>query len=449
MTEEEKQQKHFDRMTKEPVSKLLVQLSIPTIISMMITNLYNIADTAFVGTLGTSESGATGVVFGYMSILQALAFMCGQGAGSIMARKLGEKNTEEATMYTSTGFYLSFSLGLVAALLSLVFLTPLVTLLGSTETIAPYSRIYILCIMIAAPFFTSSYTMNNLLRYESKASLGTIGMMTGAVLNLFMDALFMFVFKFGIAGAGLATAISQIVSFFILLYMLSSGKTQTTISIKKVARRGRVYWDIISTGFPSLLRQGLNSMATMFLNSSAKVYGDAAVAAMSIVSRISFFPTALAIGIGQGFQPISSFNFGAGYKDRVRKAFIYALTGSAVILAVIAVPMFIFAGPLVKILRNDPQVIEIGIRALRLMCFAQILVSLSMMVEMGFQSTGARLLASISSCLRSGLVFIPVLFILRSVRGLEGIEEAQPLSFVISFIVAIWLCRKYLQRLKN
>ena len=447
--ENELQQKQYDKMTTQPVGKLLFTLSVPTIASMMVTNIYNLVDTAFVGTLGTSESGATGIVFSYMAILQAVAFMCGQGAGSIMSRKLGAKDFDEATKYTSTGFFLSFFCGLFLAVLSCVFMNPLLKILGSTDTIAPYAKTYILFIILSAPFFTASFTMNNLLRYEGKAKLGTVGMMTGAILNICGDVIFMFGFRLGIAGAGLSTAISQFVSFCILLSMFLRGKTQTKISLRYVEIENKTLWNVVATGFPSLLRQSLNSVAGMLLNQSARVYGDEAVAAMSIVSRIGFFPMAMAIGIGQGFQPISSFNYGAGKKNRVKKAFWSALVGEEGVLFLISIPIFIHAGWMVQQLRDDAAVISLGIRALRLLCVAHLFVPLAMMVEMGFQSIGQKLLASFSSCLRSGLIFIPTLLILREVRGLSGIQEAQPLSFVLSFLVGIFMCRIYLKRMQE
>lgn len=436
-------------MTTEPVGKLLFTLSVPTIISMMVTNIYNLVDTAFVGTLGTSESGATGIVFSYMAILQAVAFMCGQGAGSIMSRKLGAKDLEEASKYSSTGFFLSFGLGLLMAAFSFLFLEPLLYLLGSTKTIAPYAGTYIFFILLTAPFFTSSLTMNNLLRYEGKAKLGTIGLMIGAFINIGADMVLIFGCKLGIAGAGIATAGSQVVSFCILLSMFLRGKTQTRISVKYVARDVQTVWNVAATGFPSLLRQMLNSVAAMLLNKASGMYGDEAVAAMSIVSRVSFFPMAVAIGIGQGFQPISSFNFGAGKISRVRKAFWAAFVGAECVLFLLSVPIFIFAGPVVGQLRDDPKVIELGIRALRLMCIGQLFVPLTMMVEMGFQSIGEKLLASFGSCLRSGLVFIPTLLVLKNLRGMSGVQEAQPLSFVFTFIVCLFLCRIYLKRVRE
>ena len=443
------QQKQYEKMTTEPVGKLLFTLSVPTIISMMVTNIYNLVDTAFVGTLGTSESGATGIVFSYMAILQAVAFMCGQGAGSIMSRKLGAKDQEEASKYTSTGFFLSFSLGLLMAVFSFLFLEPLLYVLGSTETIAPYAGTYIFFILLAAPFFTSSLTMNNLLRYEGKAKLGTVGLMIGACINIAGDLILIFGCKLGIAGAGIATAVSQLISFCILLSMFLRGKTQTKISVRYVARDVWTFWNVAATGFPSLLRQTLNSVAAMMLNKASGMYGDEAVAAMSIVSRVSFFPMAVAIGIGQGFQPISSFNFGAGKISRVRKAFWSAFVGAECALFLLSVPIFIFAGPVVGQMRNDPKVIALGVRALRLMCVGQLFVPLTMMVEMGFQSIGEKLLASFGSCLRSGLLFIPTLQILKRVRGISGVQEAQPLSFVFTFVVCLFLCRIYLRRVRE
>ncbi len=442
----------FIKMTTAPVPKLVLTLSIPTIISMMITNIYNIADAAFVGTLGNAESGATSVVLGYMAILQAVAFMCGQGAGSIMSRLLGRQELEEAKKYTSTGFYFSFFLGFAIAVFSIIFMNPLLHMLGSTDTIAAPAETYVTYIAIAAPFFTSSLTLNNLLRYEGKAKLGTVGMMTGAVLNIGGDALFIMVFHMGIMGAGLSTAISQFISFCILISMFLRKRTQTRISFKYLAKDINTYWQIAATGFPSLLRQGLNSVATMLLNHQAGIcggaYSDQAIAAMGNVSRISFFPMAVAIGIGQGFQPVSAFNLGAGKKDRVRKAFWSALIGAEIALTVCSIPLFIEAEYFIKIMRNDKLVIEIGSYALRAMCIGQIFLPLTMMVEMGFQSMGAKLLATIGSSLRSGLIFIPMLLLMSHFLGLRGVQLAQPVSFLMAFVVCLFLLRIYMNKLE-
>lgn len=440
------QDKQYIKMTETPVQKLVATLAVPTVLSMLVTNIYNLVDTAFVGKLGNSASGAVGVVFGYMSILQAVGFMCGQGAGSIMSRALGTKDIERATKYTSTGFFMSMLLGAIIGLISFIAVEPLVYLLGSTDTIAPYAITYITWIIIAAPFQTASLTMNNLLRYEGRAKLGMVGLMTGAVLNIAGDAILMFGFKLGITGAAASTAISQIISFIILLCMFLSGKTQTRIRISGVDFRLATSGNIAATGFPSMLRQALNSVATILLNSSAAVYGDAAVAAMSVVSRINFFVMSLAIGIGQGFQPVSSFNYGAGKYDRVKKAYWFTFTLSEVILVVVAIPVILFAEPLIRVFRDDAQVVEYAVRALQLHCLALILVPITMVTEMGFQSTGQRFWATISSALRSGIIFIPLVIILPRIRGMAGVQEAQPLSTFIAFFICLFLSRQFLRQ---
>lgn len=434
----------YQKMTETPVEKLVSILAVPTVISMMVTNVYNMVDTAFVGKLGNSASGAVGIVFGYMSILQAVGFMCGQGAGSIMSRSLGNKDQESADRHTSTGFFMSFILGAIIGIISYLCLDPLIYTLGSTPTIAPYAKEYITWIILAAPFMTASLTLNNLLRYEGRANLGMCGLMTGAVLNIGGDAVLIFGCNLGITGAGISTALSQTISFCILLGMFLTGRTQTRIGISKADPHFRTVGNIAATGFPSMLRQALNSIATIVLNSGAAVYGDAAVAAMSIVSRITFFMMSLAIGIGQGFQPVSSFNYGAGKYDRVKKAYWFTFGLSEILLVLIVIPVAIFARPIIRIFRDNMEVIEYAVRPLLLQCATIILVPVSMVTEMGFQSTGQRGLATLSSSLRSGILFIPVLLILSYFRGMAGIQEAQPVAYVLSFFVFMVLSRVFL-----
>ena len=447
MDSETKKNLQYEKMTTKPIPKLIGTLAIPTIISMMVTNIYNLVDTAFVGRLGNSASGAVGIVFGYMSILQAVGFMCGQGAGSVMSRRLGAKDSEGATAYSSTGFFLSLLLGGIIGILSYIFLTPLVHILGSTKTIEPYAKSYIIYIIISAPFFTSSLTLNNLLRYEGRARLGTIGLMTGAAINIGGDMLFMFGMNMGISGAGLSTALSQTISFIILLLMFLTGRTETKISIHRISHTFAVPGNIMATGFPSLIRQSLNSIATMLLNGQSAIYGDAAVAAMSNTSRISFFMMAVAIGMGQGFQPVSSYNYGAGKYDRVKKAFWFTVAAAEVLLLIIIIPVYIKSDFFLSLLRDDSEVLSYGIRALRLQCITLMFVPLTMMTEMGFQSTGQRALAIFASSLRSGLIFIPVLLILSALRGMSGIQEAQPVGYVISFIISLFLSRIFMKKL--
>lgn len=437
----------YEKMTQTPVQKLIIKLSIPTIISMVVSNIYNLVDTAFVGTLGNSASGAVGIVFGFMAILQAIGFLFGQGAGSMISRKLGNKDSESASIIASTGFFTAFIIALIATIICFIFLDPIVFLLGSTKTIAPYAKTYIRFILATAPLMVTSFTLNNILRYEGKAFLGMIGLMSGAILNIAGDAIFMFGFKMGISGAGLSTAISQVISFLILLSSFLTGKTQVKITLSNFKFTWGLIGEITSTGLPSLLRQGLSSICTILLNFQAAVYGDEAVAAMSIVSRIFFFIFSVSIGVGQGFQPVSGFNYGAKKYSRIREAYKFTLCLSEILMTVFGSIVFIYAERFISIFRNDEVVIHIAIRALRLQCMAVLFLPVGMATEMLLQSTGRKLEASILSSFRSGLIFIPLLIILPALRGLAGIQEAQPAAFILASIPAICMALKFFKKL--
>ena len=435
-----------DRMLNMPPGRLIAKLSVPTVISMLVSGVYNLGDTFFVGKLGTSASGAVGVVFSYMAILQAFGFMCGQGSGALVAQRLGAGRREEASVIGSTGFFIDFLIGAVLEVLTLIFLSPLAEALGSTETIRPYAMDYMFWIAIAAPFLTTSLLLNNILRYEGYASLAMIGLMAGGLLNLAGDPLFMFVFGMGISGAGLSTALSQIISFAILLSMFLRGRTQTQLSLKNVSLRSSMIVNILKVGFPSLTRQGLGSLSTMLLNRSTRLYGDAAVAGMSIVGRITMLTFTVVIGIGQGFQPVAAFNFGAKKYGRLRQAFHWTLLFQELTLVVFVAVCLSFSGELIGVFRDDPEVIAIGTPALRYALVAQLTQALVVATNMLYQSTGRAGGATFMSMLRSGIVFIPVLLIMRSSLGLHGIQIAQPVSDCISFVLSIPFVIRYFQK---
>ena len=432
-------------MTQMPVSRLVITLSIPTIISMLITNIYNLVDTAFVGRLGNSASGAVGIVFGFMAVLQAVGFMFGNGAGSIISRLLGAKDGEEASKVASTAFFSSLVFGALVSVCCLFMIKPLVMLLGSTETIAPYAETYIRYILIASPFITASFTMNNLLRYEGKAMLGMIGLGVGAVLNIAGDPVLMFGLRMGIAGAGLSTCISQIIGFFVLLSMFLLNRTQCTLSVRLILPKALP--DIVATGLPSLLRQGLNSLSTVVLNNCSAVYGDAAVAAMSIVSRVIFFTFSFALGIGQGFQPVCGFNYGAKKYGRVTSAYRFTVVLSEIIIVIMSAALLLFPGEIIRIFRDDSAVVSFGTRALILQAVAQLFLPFCMVTEMALQSAGKKIGASLLSVLRNGLFFIPLLLILSNLRGFGGIQEAQPLSVVLAVIPSAILAVRFFRGL--
>lgn len=438
----------YEKMTGTPIPKLIMTLSVPSIISMLVNNIYNLVDTAFVGRLGTSASGAVGVVFGFMAIIQAFGFMFGQGGGSILSRALGRQDLDTASRNATAGFFGSMACGLIITFAGFIWLDEIVMMLGSTKTIAPYARTYITYILIAAPFMSSSLALNNYLRYEGKAALGMVGLMSGAILNMAGDPILMFGFDMGIAGAGLSTAVSQIVSWLILVFMFVSGRTESKISPVRLLKAGPgIYLNIMATGFPSLLRQGLNSLTTVLLNARCRPYGDAAVAGMSITSRIIFFAFSIALGIGQGFQPVSAFNYGAGKYSRLRKGYRFTLLVAESIIIGGCLLLILFSGGLIGIFRDDPEVIKVGARALRLQALSNLCLPVCMTTEMLFQSTGKRFGASLMSALRSGILFIPLLYILSATRGIRGIQEAQPLAQLLAFPCAIPFAMYYFRKL--
>ena len=441
--------KQFAKMTETPVKKLVVTLGIPTTISMLVTNIYNMADTFFIGQISTSASAAVGIVFGLMAILQAFGFMYGQGAGSIISRRLGQKNTEEAAIYGSTSLFLAIITGVLIAVIGFFNLESMLKLFGSTKTILPYAKDYATYIIIAGPFIMGSFVLNNVLRFEGKASVAMIGLVTGAVINIACDPLLIFVFDMGIAGAGLATAISQFISFCILLSLFVLGKSSIKLSNKYIRIRLRVIWEIVTTGFPSMIRQGLASISTIILNRLAGNYTDACIAAMSIVNRINFFMFAFGLGMGQGFQPVCGFNYGAKKTGRVKEAFFFTLTLCEVALGTLAIIGFIFAPELVHVFRDDPEVVRIGKVALRYSCLALFFQPLCVMSNMTFQATGQKKSATFTAMLRSGLYYIPLLLVLSKYFGEKGLILTQPISDVLTFITVLPFIVVFIKRLGN
>ncbi len=427
----------YKKMTETPVPKLILMLGIPTTISMLVTSIYNMADTYFVGRIGTSASGAVGIVFGLMAIIQAFGFMFGHGAGSIISRRLGARDVESASRFASTSFVCALASGIMIMALGLLFINPLMRLLGSTETILPYARTYAAYILCAAPFMTCSCVLNNILRYEGRATFAMVGLTTGGILNIFGDWLLMGRFSRGVTGAGISTAVSQAISFLILLYMFAAGKTESKLGRKWLTKDFGDVTLICKTGLPSLMRQGLSSVSTMVLNGQAGIYGDAAVAAMAIVNRICFLIFSVGLGIGQGFQPVSAFNYGAKKYDRVRQGFYFTWIAGEVLLGGIAIAGMFFSGRLVGFFRDDPEVIAIGNFALAVQLASLFSQPLSVAANMMFQSIGKNGIATFLSSLRSGLFFIPVIVVLSKALGLTGVEISQTVADVMTFLVAL------------
>ena len=432
-----KEQQQYRKLVMTPVEKLIPRLAVPTIFSMMITMIYNLVDAYFVGKLGTSASAAIGVVLGVQSIFQAFGFMMGHGAGSQISVRLGEGDRDAADRLFSTAFFHALVISVIVGVLGLIGLEPLMRLMGSTDTILPFSKNYGFYILISGPALVGSCVLNNVMRYEGRAVLAMFGLVTGGVLNMIGDPILMFGLGLGIDGAGLSTAISQYISFGILLYMVFSKRTISRLSLRYRSNDPDVTLSIMRVGFPSLIRQMLNSLATITLNHCAMPYGDAAIAAMAIVGRIVMFIGSAMIGLGQGFQPVSAYNYGARKFKRLRDSFYFTVKAGMVVLGILAIFGFMFPGPVVQLFRDDPRVVEIGSRALRFQCIAVVMQPFSVTANMMFQSIGRSKEASFMAMLRSGLYYIPSLLILPLFLGLTGIECAQMVSDILTTLTCI------------
>lgn len=449
MGAEEQRQQKFDRMTKTPIPRLIGELAVPTIISMLITSFYNMADTFFVGKINTSATAAVGIVFPLMAMIQAFGFFCGHGSGNYISRQLGAHNFEDASKMSATGFVTAFVLGLGILVVGFLFTDPLLHIMGSTETILPYARSYMRIILIGAPYMTASLVLNNQLRFQGSAFYSMIGITTGAVLNIGLDPLFIFVLDMGVAGAALATIISQFVSFCLLIAGTFRGGN-LRLNLKDFSPSLKYYQNIVKGGAPSLFRQGLGSFATVCLNLMAGPYGDAAIAAMSIVTRISQFAASVVIGFGQGFQPVCGFNYGAKLFKRVQEGFWFCVKFCTSVLLVAAVCGWIFSPNLIGIfLKTDPLVIEYGSQALRLQALTFPLVGWITIANMMLQTIGKTVKASLLAMSRQFLFFVPVILTLPGFLGILGVQLSQPIADFCSFLLAVPLSISVLREMSH
>ena len=434
---DEKQEQKFHEMTETPVSRLICRLALPCIISMLVTSFYNMADTFFVGMLkSNSATGAVGVVFSLMAIIQAVGFFFGHGSGNYISRELGKQNYVEAANMAATGFFSALAAGAAICALGQVFLEPLAMLLGSTATILPYTKAYLRVILLGAPWMTSSLVLNNQLRYQGSAAYAMVGIASGAVLNIVLDPLLIFSLGLGVAGAAWATIISQFVSFCLLLAGTARGGN-LRIRLSNLQLKLSYGVQIVRGGLPSLARQGLASVATICLNRAAGPYGDAAIAAMGVVQRITMFGGSAMIGFGQGFQPVCGFNYGAKLYRRVKEGFWFCVKTSTLFLLAVSTLGIFFAPQLIALFRDDPEVIQIGSAALRFQCLTLCLSGWIVMSNMMLQTIGKTAGATFVAMSRQGIFFIPLVYILSSSLGLTGVEMTQSAADALTLLCAV------------
>ena len=406
------------RMTEAPIGPLIISLAIPTILSMLTTALYNTADTYFVSQLGTSASGAVGVVFCLMAIFQATGFTLGMGAGSVISRRLGGGDAASASAYGSASFFSALTLGTCICVLGQIFIDPLMVLLGSTPTILPYARAYARWILLGAPVMCCCFVMNNILRAEGHSAFAMCGLVTGGLLNIVLDPIFIFTLGLGISGAAAATLLSQCVSFTILASFFLRGKSMVGISVKNLPRRAATYCEIVRLGFPSLSRQGL---------------------ALSVM-----------IGLGQGFTPVVGFNYGSRRYSRVREAFWFTVKAGMALMTALTLAGWIFAPEIIALFRaDDAEVIAIGTRAMRFQCAALLLQPLFVATNMMHQASGFAWRATFLACTRQGIYFLPLIIVLPRMFGMTGVEITQTVSDAFSFATSLPFLYYFLRRLKD
>ena len=438
-------------MTQTPVPRLILELAVPTILSMLVTGIYNTADTFFVGKISTQATAAVGLVFSVMAIIQAFGFLCGHGSGNYLSRMLGAGKKKEADEMASTGFAISLIVGICIAAAGLIFQNQIAAFLGrgaTAETIEETKR-YMRIILIGAPFMTGQFVINNQLRFQGSAVYAMIGILTGAFLNIILDPLYIFVLHMGVAGAAAATVTGQAVSFLVLLYGSMQGEN-IRLSFRHVRLNGHYLFQLINGGAPSLFRQGLASVSTILLNNAAGSFGgDAAIAGMSIVTRVVMLICSCVIGFGQGYQPVCSYNFGAGLKRRVREGYFFSLKCTTVFLTIAGCICFVFAPQVIGIFRDDPAVIKTGAEALRFQSAVFPLMGTIFMSNMMLQSSGMGFKASITSSARNGIFFIPLILILPRLFGLRGVEITQPSSDVLTVMLTVPMAYSELRNMKD
>ncbi len=441
MTSEERQY----RMLQDPVEKLVCRMAAPTILTMLITAFYNMADTYFVGQLDTASTAAVGLALPMMNILQAFGFFFGQGSGNFIAHHLGRGDGEAARRMGDTAVILSFGCGGTIALLGLLFLDPLVRLLGALPHLVAGSRDYLSVILLAAPFCTASFTLNNELRFRGEAARGTVGMGLGSILNIALDPLFIFGFRMGVRGAAIATAIGQAVSFFVLLGQSGRlGRWRPSFRLS-----GEILGGIFRYGTPSILRQGVMSVSGICMNNVAGIYGDAVIAALAVVHKIVLVGNNIVIGFGQGFQPVCGFNLGAGRADRVYRLVSFCLKVELAFLALFGTATFVFAEPLVTAFRNDPAVIRAGAALLRCQSVTMVSIACITMTNMLMQNMGRTFSASFLAVARQGLFYVPLVYLLSTLWGLEGFYLTQALADALTAAVSLPLLLSTMRRLKR
>ncbi|KEI96136.1 MATE family efflux transporter [Clostridium botulinum] len=433
-----------EMMEKESISKVLLKLSVPAIIAMLINAIYNIVDTMFVGMLNnTSAIAAVSIVYPLFMFIGAIGVMFGAGGASYLSRLLGEKKKEEADRTLTSTIVIGCIFSLIFTVICIIFLEQFLLMYGATETTMPYAKEYGYTIVAGSIFTIGTAIMSNTIRAEGNSKYSMIATCIGGVINIILDPIFMFKFGMGIKGAAVATVISQLVSFIFLLRYYYSKKSYIKLGIKFFKPTFNMFFEILKIGIPIFVTQVLASFALGFMNLGAKPYGDAAVAAMGIVFRVMSIGFYIVFGIGQGFQPVAGYNYGAKNFTRLKEAVKLSIKWSVVSGIVISILFIVFAEGCMLIFTRDREVINIGIKAFRAASLLFPLFGYVNTYAVLYQALGKALGAFILSISRQGIFYIPLMYILPKFMGLAGVifcqTAADGLAFIETFIMAIWL----------
>lgn len=423
-----------------PIPKALMAMGIPTMLGMMVNAIYNLVDAYFVGGLGTSQMGAISIVYPLGQVVVGLGLLFGNGAASYLSRLLGKGDKEKANQVASTALYSSITVGAVMIILSMIFLCPILRLLGATDSIMPYAVTYAGIYIISCIFNVFNVTMNNIVTSEGAAKTTMCALMAGAILNIGLDPVFIYVFDMGVAGAAIATAISQVVSTFVYLTFILRKKSIYRFKIKNCSFTKEIISEIFKIGIPTLVFQILTSLSISLVNTQSMVYGDSVIAGMGAVTRIVSMGSLMVFGFIKGFQPIAGYSYGAKKFDRLQEAIKTSILWSTIFCLIYGLLLVIFSeGIISQFTKCDLEMIRVGTQSLRINGLSFILFGFYTVYSSLFLALGKGLAGFILGACRQGICFVPVILILPAIWGIGGILYAQPIADVLSAIITVFM----------
>ena len=423
-----------------PISKALLAMGIPTMLGMMVNAIYNLVDAYFVGGLGTSQMGAISVVYPLGQIVVGLGLLFGNGSASYLSRLLGNRDQEQADRVASTALYSSVAVGAVMIIFSLIFLRPILRLLGATDSIMPYAMTYAGIYVVSCIFNVFNVTMNNIVTSEGAAKTTMLALMAGAVLNIGLDPVFIYTLDMGVAGAAIATAISQIVSTLIYLTFIFRKKSIYSFKIKNCTFTKEIMSEIFKIGIPTLVFQILTSLSISLVNTQAGPYGDSVIAGMGAVTRIVSMGSLIVFGFIKGFQPIAGYSYGAKKFDRLHKAIRISILWSTAFCVIYGLLLTIFSSRIIaQFTDGDLEMIRVGTQSLRINGLSFLLFGFYTVYSSLFLALGKGLEGFVLGACRQGICFVPVILILPVFWGINGILYVQPIADVLSAIITIFM----------